>query len=157
MRRKDREITDLNEIYSIMKKCDSCSVAFFDNEFPYIVPLNFGIEFNNNQFTLYFHGAPAGTKLKLLSQNSHVAFEMSCSHKLLLGETACASTMEYESVCGNGIMTLLSENDKKQALTHLMSQYQNKASFEFDENELKAVAVMKLEVKQISGKRLRKH
>lgn len=158
MRRKDREITDLNEIYSIMKKCDSCSVAFFDNEFPYIVPLNFGLEFNNNQFTLYFHSANAGTKLELLSQNSHVAFEMSCSHKLLLGETACASTMEYESVCGNGIMTLLSENDdKRQALTHLMSQYQNKSSFEFDENELKAVAVMKLEVKHISGKRLRKH
>lgn len=157
MRRKDREIIDLNEIYSIMKKCDSCSVAFFDNEFPYIVPLNFGLEFNNNQFTLYFHSANAGTKLKLLSQNAHVAFEMSCSHKLLLGETACASTMEYESVCGNGIMTLLSEDDKKQALTHLMSQYQNKSSFEFDENELKAVAVMKLEVKQISGKRLRKH
>ena len=157
MRRKDREITDLNEIYSIMKKCDSCSVAFFDNEFPYIVPLNFGLEFNNNQFTLYFHSANAGTKLELLSQNNHVAFEMSCSHKLLLGETACASTMEYESVCGNGIMTLLSEDDKKQALTHLMSQYQNKSSFEFDENELKAVAVMKLEVKHISGKRLRKH
>lgn len=82
---------------------------------------------------------------------------MNCSHKLLLGETACASTLEFESICGNGIMTLLSEDAKRQALTYLMSQYQNKASFEFDENELKAVAVIKLEVKQISGKHLITH
>ena len=151
MRRKDREITDLNEIYSIMKKCDSCSVAFFDNEFPYIVPLNFGLEFNNNQFTLYFHSANAGTKLELLSQNNHVAFEMSCSHKLLLGETACASTMEYESVIGQGHIEVLSEEDKYDALCVLMKHY-HQEEFPFNKSVMPRTIVFKLVVENMTGK-----
>ena len=46
MRRKDREITDVDEMINIMKKCDTCAIALNDEEtgFPYIVPLNFGME-----------------------------------------------------------------------------------------------------------------
>ena len=40
MRRKDREITDFDEIMKIIDKCDTCRLALFDDEFPYIVPLN---------------------------------------------------------------------------------------------------------------------
>jgi len=45
MRRKDREITDSGEIISIMKKCSVCSLAFFDEQYPYVVPMNFGFTF----------------------------------------------------------------------------------------------------------------
>ena len=44
MRRKDREVTDFHEIIGIMKKCDSCIVAMNDGDFPYVVPMNFGLE-----------------------------------------------------------------------------------------------------------------
>lgn len=153
MRRKDREITDVNEMLAIMKKCDSCSIAFYDDEYPYIVPLNFGVLLVDGQFELYFHGAHTGMKLELLKKNNHVAFEMNCSHKLLLEEKACNSTMEYESVCGNGIMEILADDEKIHALTVLMNQYQSDKRHEFSENELKAVTVLKLNVKSISGKR----
>ena len=43
MRRKDREITDKQAIYDIIKKCDVCRVAFFDETFPYIIPLRYRI------------------------------------------------------------------------------------------------------------------
>lgn len=155
MRRKDREITDLNQIYSIIKKCDSCSVAFFDQDFPYIIPLNFGVQFINNKFELYFHSANVGTKLELLKRNDHVAFEMSCSHQLLLGDIACHSTMEYESVCGQGIMTILPENQKIEALTTLMNQYHTSEHHHFDDTEVKSITIMKLEVIHITGKRLK--
>jgi len=157
MRRKDREVTDLNEIYAIMKKCDVCSVAFFDKDFPYIVPLNFGVQFHNEHFTLYFHSVNTGTKMELLKQNDHVGFEMSCSHRLIIGETACTSTMEFESVCGNGILSLLTPEEKLQALTLLMSQYQDSDHFEFHPKAVESIAVMKLEVHNIAGKRLKKN
>lgn len=50
MRRKDREITDFDEMINIMKKCDACTIALNDEEtgFPYIVPLNFGMEVINH-------------------------------------------------------------------------------------------------------------
>jgi len=157
MRRHDREITDNNEILEIMKKCDVCSVAFFNAEFPYIIPLNFGVDLDDNQFELYFHGANAGTKLELLKQNNHVAFEMNCSHNLLLGEKACASTMEYESVCGNGVIEILVGNDKLNALTVLMNQYQSGKKHEFHEKEVETITVYKLVVNELSGKRLKRN
>ena len=59
MRRKDREITDYNAILEIMKKCDVCRIAFFNEKYPYIIPLNFGVLLRDNNFKLYFHGANA--------------------------------------------------------------------------------------------------
>ena len=57
MRRKDREIQDFDEIIEVMKKCDVCRVAMRGEEYPYMVPLNFGMEVEETQVTLYFHGA----------------------------------------------------------------------------------------------------
>ena len=51
MRRKDREVTQPEEIFDIIKKCDVCRIAFFDEKFPYIVPLNFGVAFENGVLT----------------------------------------------------------------------------------------------------------
>lgn len=156
MRRKDREIVDHKELLAIMRKCDSCSVAFFDEEFPYIIPLNFGVTYIDDKFNLYFHGAREGKKLELLQLNNHVAFEMSGSHKLLIGDKACDTTMEFESVCGNGTMEIVAEGEKRKALIAIMNQYQNKEQHEFDDRAVNAVTVLSLEVKSISGKRLRR-
>ena len=54
MRRKDREITDFDEMMKIIAKCDTCRLALFDDEFPYIVPLNFGTDVEEGQLYLYF-------------------------------------------------------------------------------------------------------
>lgn len=154
MRRKDREITDINEISEIINNCDVCRVAFFDQKYPYIVPMNFGAVRKDGMFQLYFHCAKEGMKLELLKKNPHVAFEMDCSHKLILGEVACNSTMGYESVCGNGEMKILEEKDKVDALTIIMNQYQADAKHEFNSNAVKAVEVLELTVDEIHGKRL---
>lgn len=155
MRRKDREVTDYNEILDIMKKCDICRVAFHAEEYPYIIPLNFGFTYRDNYLKLYFHGAKTGTKVDLIRLNPKVAFEMDCSHKLILGETACETTMEYESVCGNGSIRILEEDEKIAALIILMNQYQNDKKHEFKPNELRMVEVFELNVNEIYGKRLK--
>ena len=54
MRRKDREITDFDEIMNIINKCDTCRLALFDKEFPYIVPLNFGVDPSLEVITMFF-------------------------------------------------------------------------------------------------------
>jgi nitroimidazol reductase NimA-like FMN-containing flavoprotein (pyridoxamine 5'-phosphate oxidase superfamily) len=57
MRRKDREVTDRSEILAIMKQCDVCRIAFACDEYPYIVPMNFGLTETDGEVTLYFHSA----------------------------------------------------------------------------------------------------
>ncbi len=156
MRKKDREIKDNDEILNIIKKCDVCTVAFFDEEYPYIVPLNFGVQLEKGEFILYFHGANAGKKLELIKNSNQVAFEMHCSTKLITGELACDFTMEYESVCGNGTIELTGKEEKNVALKALMKQYDTQKEYEFDEKMINAVAVLKLKVNEITGKHLKK-
>ena len=63
MIRKDREITDLGEQLAILRDCDACRIALNDPEtgFPYVVPLNFGLDIEGDQVYLYFHSARRGT------------------------------------------------------------------------------------------------
>lgn len=156
MRRKDREITDFNEIMALIGRCSVCRVAFFDSDYPYIVPLNFGVRAMDGIITLYFHCAGEGKKLELLRRNGKVGFEMDCPGKFYDGDKACDSTMEFDSVCGNGTIEIVGDNEKLPALKILMAQYSDKHEFAFDELEIKAVTVLKLTVDEITGKRLRK-
>ncbi len=82
MRRKDREIINKEQIWRIMQRCGVCRVAFHDAEYPYIVPLNFGIG-KGEPLTLYFHCAAQGKKLDLMQRDRRVSFEMDCAHQLV--------------------------------------------------------------------------
>ena len=44
MRRSDREIKEFDKIVEVMRKCDVCRVAINDEKYPYILPLNFGMD-----------------------------------------------------------------------------------------------------------------
>jgi nitroimidazol reductase NimA-like FMN-containing flavoprotein (pyridoxamine 5'-phosphate oxidase superfamily) len=118
--------------------------------------MNFGIEVLDHSIELYFHCAKEGKKLDLMKANPHVAFEMDCSHHLLLGNSDCASTMEYESICGNGSIEFLPDSQKIHALTQLMKQYVKKDSYHFEEKDMQYATVFKIVVNEIHGKRLKK-
>lgn len=153
MRRKEREVVEASEIMEIIQKCDCCSIAFSDGEYPYVIPLNFGAVYRNDTFYLYFHCAHEGKKIDLIHQNNKVAFEMNTSHKLILSETACNATMGYESVCGTGTIRIVDGDRKAEGLQLMMKQYDPDKIHEFPEKALQAVTVLEMEIKQISGKR----
>ena len=95
MRRKDREIKDFNEIIEIIKKCDVCRIVLNDKDFPYIVPLNFGLEVQGEQVFLYFHAAKEGKKLDLIAKDNRATFEMDCDHQFILYKEKMSCTMGY--------------------------------------------------------------
>ena len=53
MRRKDREITNINEIHNIIHKARILHLGMFDGEYPYIVPLHYGYSFNEDKLIFY--------------------------------------------------------------------------------------------------------
>jgi len=155
MRRKDREILNMDEILEIIKKCDVCRIALFDKEYPYIIPMNFGFEYQNQQIILYLHCANEGKKLDLINKNNKVSFEMDCSHKLVQGNTPYDCTMEFESVIGNGIIEIMHEN-KERALSVLMQHYSKEETFTFSDKMLLATTTLKITVESITAKHLKK-
>jgi nitroimidazol reductase NimA-like FMN-containing flavoprotein (pyridoxamine 5'-phosphate oxidase superfamily) len=154
MRRKDREITSLNEIVEIIDKCDVCRIALSENNIPYIVPMNFGFEVIDKTITLYFHCASDGKKLDILRKNNNVCFEMDCGHELLEGKNACSYSMKYESVIGNAIAEFITDiNEKEHALNMLMKKYTSDKEHNFNEEMLNMLTIFKLKTTEFTGKR----
>lgn len=157
MRRKDREITDINQLEAILKKCMVCRLALHGDDYPYLVPVNFGYIRENDGFSLFFHGAKVGTKIDLLRKNPKATFEVDCEHQLIGGESPCAYTMEYESVIGHGVLLELSDREeKREGLLALMRQYAPGKAFTFSDEAIDSVAVLRLDVVDMTGKRLHK-
>ena len=152
MRRKDREITDFNEIIEIIKKCDVCRIALNDEDFPYIVPLNFGLDVQGEQVFFYFHAAMEGKKLDLIAKDNRATFEMDCDHNFILYGEQMSCTMGYASVIGHGTIETVKDEDKYEALKILMRQY-HAEDFKFNTDMIKVTTVLKMTVTDMTGKR----
>ena len=50
MRRKDREILDLDKIESIIAGARYMHLGMFDENYPYVVPLHYGYEMKDGKF-----------------------------------------------------------------------------------------------------------
>lgn len=152
MRRKDREVTDWDEMIAIMRQCDVCRIALNDEGAPYILPLNFGMEVQDGRVELYFHGALSGRKYELMRRDPRVSFEMDRGHQLVMDTVHGTCSMAYESVIGQGRITLLPEEEKATALARIMRQYHEEA-FAYNPAPLPATAVFKLTVERMTAKR----
>ncbi len=152
MRRADREIGDFDEIVDIIRKCDVCRIALNDEGFPYVVPLNFGLDVVDGQACLYFHCATRGTKLDLIARDNRVTFEMDCGHQLIMYDERMSCTMGYESVIGHGTIEVVRDEEKVDGLRILMRQY-HEDDFPINERLLPATTVLKLTVLDMTGKR----
>ena len=124
MRRKDREVSDINEILRIMKDCDDVVLAFNDETYPYILAVNFGVSENDGEISLYIHGAIEGKKYDYLKDGAAVSFQMSTNHKLIMDKERGYCTMNYESIIGKGeVYELHDYDDKEAALEVLVQKY----------------------------------
>lgn len=153
MRRKDREVTDINEIIGIIDRCRVCHLAMTDNGLPYIVPLNYGYSVDGGTLTLYFHSAWEGRKIDILKENSKVCFEMANEGELGLSENPCNSGYYYESVIGFGNAGFIDDVDEKCLALSLLMKHQAKQDFTFCEKQVNSVCVFKVVSSEFTGKR----
>ena len=152
MRRADRQVTDVHALREIMQRCDAVTLAFA-GDMPYAVPVSFGFTEENGRFALYIHCAMEGEKLRRMEDDPRCAFSMYTGTRLIEGDTACAFSTTYESVCGSGVLTRLEGEDKRQGIDALMRHYAPGRALPVDERTLAKTCVLRLDVDVISGKR----
>ncbi len=153
MRRKDRLVDDPHELRLILEECKVCRIATIDEEGLYIVPLNFGYEYDGEKLALYVHSSRDGRKVRAFKKNAAVAFEMDTGHELIEGDIACQTSYRYMSIIGNGSIHELDDSaEKANALNILMRHLTGQAS-EFNDRMMNAVAVFRIDVSRFSGKR----
>lgn len=151
MRRKDREVTEFEDIVAIMETCDVCRIALNNDGYPYILPLNFGMEVKGRAIELYFHGAMEGMKYDLMEKDNRVSFEMDREHTLVMETEKGNCTMAYESVIGQGHMEMVPDEEKYDALCILMKHY-HQEEFPFNKGIMPQTKVFKLVVERVTGK-----
>ena len=121
------------------------------------MPLNFGLEADGGTVRLYFHGADTGTKYDLIARNPNASFEMDRGHELILDDEHGNCTMTYESVIGQGRITVVPDSGKEHALRVLMAQYRA-PDFPFSTAVIPRTTVLCLTVEHMTGKRrVKKH
>lgn len=148
MQRQDRQIADEERIWGILRSAVICRVAFCDEGWPYIVPMNFGCLDGK----LYFHSATSGMKLDLLKANSNVCFEVDTDVEILPATEACGWSARFRSVIGFGRMCIVEDPEEKRAgIKALVTQYTNR--------EIEAPAaipgntiVLRVDIESLTGK-----
>ena len=150
MRRKEKEIIDRAEIEAVIAESTVCRLAMADDDGPYLVPLCFGYKEN----TLYFHSAGAGKKLDILKKGNRVCFEFDIGQEIIRkGENGCEWSMKYRSVIGFGRASFVDGTDaKRKALDIIMGQYGD-GPFEYSAAKIEKTTIVKVDIKQMTGKR----
>lgn len=149
MRKKEKEITDIDEIESIIQQAGVCRLGLSDGALPYIVPLNFGYR----DRTLYFHTGHEGKKIDILRKNSAVCFEIDIEAELIRSDVACGFSMKYRSVIGTGRAVFVEDSSEKaRALDSIMGHYSKKKGWTYREKSFEKACVIKVMIDEMSGR-----
>ncbi|NBK09543.1 pyridoxamine 5'-phosphate oxidase family protein [Enterococcus asini] len=147
MRRKKRQVTDLIAIKNFVEESQVVRIAMNGEEYPYVVPVNFGYEWNEDKLTLFVHGASEGEKINRIKKDPKVSVEMDGNHQLIQGSRNAATySYAYQSLIGFGQAEILADlADKRQALHSLMAHAAKGKPFdEIPETMLKQTGVIKI-------------
>lgn len=153
MRRKDRQMQDDSEMIAVISRCKVLRLGMAAENRPYVVPLNFGYAFPDGKLTVYFHCARQGKKLDIIRANPAVCLEWDCDHVLTEGETACAYGYCYSSVIAFGKAEIVTAPEEKALGLELLMKHQTGKDFTFTSDDLQNVAVCRITVEEISGKK----
>ena len=150
MRKANRAITDFDEIKALIDSCDTIRLGFVDGNEAYIVPLSFGFEAENGEFTFYVHGAKAGRRHTLAKKSGRVCVEADvCSGFVELEQGS--QTADYKSFIGYGEISTVTGEEAVKALT-LLCRHCGFDEMGCPEAVVSATRVEKIVVREFSAK-----
>jgi len=149
MRRKDREITDYEEMAEILRSAPVCRLAMADGDEPYVVPLCFGIDGR----TIYLHMAYEGKKIDILKKNPRCCLEVDSTEGPLPDDNPCSWEMQYRSVICTGTARFIEEaGEKRHALNCILKHYGG-TEHNFSEKDLERVCVIRIDIREMTAKK----
>lgn len=151
MRKADRTIKDINKIKEITSKCQVVRVAMCEDNVPYLVPLNYGYEFNDEELILYCHCVNDGKKLNILDKSPNVFIEIDNEKTIIEGNKPCQ--FEYFSIMSPGKAEFIHNiYDKIHGLNKIIQHYTSKDHNEFKNESLNKLVLLKITCTNISAK-----
>ena len=161
MTRREREVTDINDILQIINETKILHLGLSDEGWPYVVPMNYGYDVREEDGTLhvclYLHGAKEGRKAAAFAADPRVAVEMDYNHEVITGDYTCAYSYAYRSIMGNGTITEVTDPEvKKKGLEKIMAHIAPEAKIDFLPEMVERVAVWRIDIDTFTGKERRR-
>lgn len=152
MTRREREITDINEIIRILDTAKVLHLGLVDGDEPYVVPMNYGYVMEDGKLTVYLHGAKRGRKIDVMKANPKVFFEAECGIQPFEGDIACRYGITYSSIMGKGIATIVEDVEEKKKALSILMKTQTEKDFEFEDKMVAFVSVIRIDVSEYTAK-----
>ena len=152
MTRREREVTDINEIIKILDRAKVLHLGLVDGDEAYVVPMNYGYTMEDGRLILYLHGAKRGRKIDLMRANPKVFFEMDCDITPFEGEIACKYGITYSSIMGRGLAEIVEDVEEKKRALSILMKTQTQKDFEFEDKMVAFVSVIRIDVSEYTAK-----
>ena len=139
-----------DEINAIIKECKTCYLAMSENDFPYILPMNFALDGDS----VILHSAQSGRMWETLKKNPKVCINWTMGEYLAWQDVqvGCSYRVKSKSVLVEGVVEFVEDFDEKErCLKIIMKQYSNR-EFNFSAPAVKNVGVIKVNIEKISAK-----
>lgn len=156
MRRANREVTDHADLAGIIGRAHVLHVGFSDAEGLAVVPMNYGFEWAEGRGlpTFWLHSAGEGRKADAWASSPEVTLELDVEGGVITGDYSCAYSYAFESVMAWGrIRPVTDAAEKLRGLTQVMAHMAPGAPVSFSDEAVARVAVWRIDVERISGKR----
>jgi len=155
IRRKEKEISDVEEIKDIISAAKYITIAMCRDNEPYLVTLSHG--FDRESDLIYFHCAKEGKKMDILKENNNIWGEALLDYGYQEG--ACDHL--YATAQFNGRVSFLSDmEEKSRALVNMIKKLDpdpgNIIESQLTKRSISRVNIGKIEIGRYSGKRSKK-
>ena len=152
IRRKDKAITDQNEMKKILQQTKYITIAMCRNNEPYLITLSHGYDPEKN--IIYFHCASEGKKIDILNKNNVVWGQALIDKGYVEGK--CDHL--WATVMFRGTVSFLVDaTEKRQALEVMIKQLEQNPEQvmkkQITEKSLKRVNIGRIDIDYMGGKK----
>jgi uncharacterized protein len=143
-------IHDRNEIEAVLKQCKTCYVAMSDDNFPYVLPMNFAIDGE----CVILHSAQSGRMWETIKKNPKVCINWTLGEELAWQDeqVACSYRVKSKSVIVEGIAEIVEDmKEKERIMRQFMTQY-SELPFKFNEPAIRNVGILLVPMSKLSAK-----
>ena len=152
MTKRERQITDPEQIRHILDTAKVLHLGLAVNNEPYVVPMNYGYTEEEGKLVLYLHSALKGKKLDMMRSNPSVFFELECDRMPFEGKLPCQYGLVYSSIMGRGEARIVEDVEEKMKALSILMKTQTGKDFTFNAQLVSIVAVIRIDVAEYTAK-----
>ena len=143
-------VVDLKQLREMLHHFDTLHIAFQDDEYPYIVPMNFGIGDDKDKIVLYIYTPREGKMSRLIKENPHVGIQAETLYEYFRKPDKTVSN-SYSSIIGKGIVEPVSHESYDEAMESILTHC-GYETYPYNKDYIDACYIYKIILNQVTGK-----